>query len=1216
MNRITMSVLSVMLLTQAFAQRGKDGNVMFTSSNVIVNSYTSLTLDAHQGDNVINVASTTGLGNGDLILVIQMQGALLKSLLVSGLFNKDFGEIVGYGNCGLWEFQEINSIISNNQLRLDCGLKNSYDTLGHVQIVKVPRYNQFHLVAGSTLTCPAWDGTTGGIVAVESLEYSIVNGQINVIGKGFRGGKKDNGSASIGLAVYDMASNDSAFGGEKGEGIGGYGNQIIGLGGRYGRGAVANGGGGGNSHNSAGGGGANAGSGVNPWTGIGNPDYGTGNIYSPMWALDTGIIGSSDGGGRGGYSYSHDDQDASLYAPGNLLWGGNNRENTGGYGGRPLNNGLNSERVFFGGGGGAGDGNENVSTSGGNGGGIVFIVSHAGIWGSGFIRANGLDAGVTPPPGKDGSGGGGGGGSVVLIANNSISTLDAIANGGQGGSQNIGAIEAEGPGGGGGGGYIASTGGSFNQQATGGANGTTNSLSMTEFPPNGATRGGDGLTNQNVNAYAINTTGATICPGQTATIQAALSGNYPQGTVLNWYTASSGGYPFYTGTSWTTPPLYSNTTYWVGSCPGFFRAPVTVNIFQPPAVNAGFDTSVCPGTGAQLTATGGLTYSWSPAAGLDNPAIYNPLATPTTNTTYTVTISDINGCTNTDEVVVSLHALPQIVAGATQPTICLGSFTQVYATGGVSYQWNTGQTVPAFTVSPFLSCIYDVTATDNNGCSNTASVTVTVLPLPLANAGNDTSVCFGSGVELNASGGVTYSWQPATTLSNSTIHNPIATPQTTTTYTVTVFNTYGCSLQDHIVVTVNPLPQVSAGSNQSVCLGDSTTLSATGGVSYVWSNGDNTQAVSVAPQVNTTYTVTATDILGCSNTSDVSVTVLPLPMANAGMDTNICPGGTTQLHATGGISYTWSPSGGLNQINIQNPVASPTMNITYTVVVTDSNGCVHTDNVAVGLYPEPVVYVEPDVFAGCPPLNVYFTDTASNIVSWLWNFGDPLSDTSNTSVLSNPSHVFNTPGTYSVALTLTSNHGCVKTGFFTNLITVYPKPVASFEPLPPAQSVFQPVFSFTNNSVDAVSYLWEFGDNLQTTSNLFEPTYTYDEEGNYTVTLYVLSQDGCTDTTNEEVVVKPEYTFFVPNVFTPNEDGLNDYFQGIGRNFKTYHMLIYDRWGKLIYETDEYSKPWDGRVRNSNEVCPVGVYVYVITVVDFKNRKFIYRGEVTLLSKE
>ncbi|MBW8049265.1 MAG: T9SS type A sorting domain-containing protein, partial [Cytophagales bacterium] len=243
------------------------------------------------------------------------------------------------------------------------------------------------------------------------------------------------------------------------------------------------------------------------------------------------------------------------------------------------------------------------------------------------------------------------------------------------------------------------------------------------------------------------------------------------------------------------------------------------------------------------------------------------------------------------------------------------------------------------------------------------SVVVTVNSLPIANAGTDASICIGSGTTLSASGGVSYNWSPTIGLSNPNIFDPVASPTSTTTYTVTVTDANSCVNIDSVVVTVNSLPVANAGTDVSICTGAGTTLSASGGVSYNWSpttglSNPNIFDPVASPTSTTTYTVTVTDANSCVNIDSVIVTVNSLPAANAGTDASICIGSGTTLSASGGVSYNWSPTTGLSDPNIFNPVASPTSTTTYTVTVTDANGCVDSDSVVVTLYPVIIISSE------------------------------------------------------------------------------------------------------------------------------------------------------------------------------------------------------------------------------------------------------------------
>lgn len=480
-----------------------------STTNVILNEFTTLTADVSIGATSISVAASSlntnarfsgNLSVGELVMIIQMQGATMNTFSAT---TSTWGAITSYNNAGLYEFNEVASVPNSTTISFVFPMLHAYTQTGNVQLIRVPRYSTFTLNTGASLTTQAWNGSTGGVLTFESNGNTIIDGVINANGLGFRGGKVDNGSEGAGSPYVTLfASTDSMQGSEKGEGIGGSQVAYDGLGGRYGRGAGANGGGGGNSHNAGGGGGANAGD-TALWNGKGNPDTvsGSGTNWKTAWDLEGGNFHNnvSTGGGRGGYSWAKKGappQNPLTSGPGNTNWQGDDRSNVGGYGGRPLHN-FSGYRIFMGGGGGAGDANNGVGTGGSNGGGIVYILSGGSVSGAttDTIKANGADAtSVASAGSSDGVGGAGGGGTVIIYTNGaSISNVNLQAKGGKGGDQNVGATESEGPGGGGGGGYISTTNAnSLKTSASGGKNGTTTSSTMTLFTANGGTMGHPG----------------------------------------------------------------------------------------------------------------------------------------------------------------------------------------------------------------------------------------------------------------------------------------------------------------------------------------------------------------------------------------------------------------------------------------------------------------------------------------------------------------------------------------------------------------------------------------------------------------------------------------------------------------------------------------------------------------------------------------------------
>ncbi len=302
--------------------------------------------------------------------------------------------------------------------------------------------------------------------------------------------------------------------------------------------------------------------------------------------------------------------------------------------------------------------------------------------------------------------------------------------------------------------------------------------------------------------------------------------------------------------------------------------------------------SVCPGNPATITASGGATYSWTsnpPGYTSTNASItVNPMVT----TTYTVTGTSADGCfTDTKSVVVNVFQAPTANAGPDR-RICLGSSTQIGApaTGGdgnYTYLWNpstglSSSNVAAPTANPIVTTTYNVLVTDGNGCTGRDSVTVTVNPLPVVDAGVDRPICIGTTTILgqNASGGTppyTFLWTPATGLDNPNIQMPNADPVVTTKYYCTITDANGCLDIDSVVVTVYPLPQpvISPPGTTTICSCDSVRLDAgnNGYSFYIWSTGETTRAIIVRNPGQ--YTVTVTDTNGCFNTSSpVTVNVI------------------------------------------------------------------------------------------------------------------------------------------------------------------------------------------------------------------------------------------------------------------------------------------------------------------------------------------------------
>ena len=388
-----------------------------------------------------------------------------------------------------------------------------------------------------------------------------------------------------------------------------------------------------------------------------------------------------------------------------------------------------------------------------------------------------------------------------------------------------------------------------------------------------------------------------------------------------------------------------------------------ITTYSLPTVNAGIDQAVCSGASLTLTGGGANSYSWS--NGISNALSFIPL----TSQIYTLTGIDANGCSNTDEVQVTVNALPTVDAGINQ-TVCAGLSVTLNGAGASTYSWNNG-VINAVPYVPTISQTYTVTGVDANGCSNTDQVQVTVNALPTVDAGINQTVCAGLSVTLNGAGASTYSWN------NGVINAVPYVPTISQTYTVTGVDANGCSNTDQINVNILSLPMVSAGLDQTICAGDSITLNATGATNYTWNNGV-TNATAFAPSATLTFTVSGIDQNNCSNSDQVVITVNALPIINAGIDQTTCFGTSVVLNATGVNSLSWN-NGVINGLFF-----TPSASQTYLVTGTDANNCSNTDEVQITVNSLPVINAGEDQTV-CTGVSVSLN--ASGGINYQWNNG-------------------------------------------------------------------------------------------------------------------------------------------------------------------------------------------------------------------------------------
>jgi gliding motility-associated-like protein len=598
---------------------------------------------------------------------------------------------------------------------------------------------------------------------------------------------------------------------------------------------------------------------------------------------------------------------------------------------------------------------------------------------------------------------------------------------------------------------------------------------------------------------------------------------------------------------------------------------------------------------------------------------------------YTINITDAHGCKATASTTVT-EPPPIVMTMFPKPSHCNkpdGS-DSVFVSGGASgfsYSWKPGPASAKSGDHNLPAGTYTVVVKDANGCLDSSNNVVPNLPgVNITQVSSTPVSCFGGHdgtAKDSASGGFkpyTYLW------TNGAGTAATATGLAAGPYTCTVTDSAGCTNSVPVTITQPPLLTLTASPPVTICIGQCTdlTAAAAGGTTpytYVWTQGatvfTNTH---VCPILTTTYTVNCTDFNGCT-VAPVLITITvnpPLEVIAAGA-TSICPGASANLTAKGSggngtFSYLWIPAAGLNNATAQNPVATPAGTTTYTVIVSDNCGTpTDSDMVTVTVFPPPVVTFTTIDTVHCAPMCVNFAG-ASNpaCATALWTFGD---GSTSTLTCSGSRHCYTTAGLYNVTYAVTDLNGCKGSKTIPDFINVLPNPVAAFNDSPQPTTIIAPAISFTDASTNAVSWFWSFGNPGDSTSVLQNPQFTYLDTGCYTITLVVTAANGCTDQTTSPICIQPEFTFYAPNTFTPNNDGKNDTWspKGIGIDPKNYDMMMFDRWGNLMYETHVWGQGWDGRANGGSDIAQIDTYVWKVNLKDVFGNKHSYTGHCNII---
>lgn len=707
----------------------------------------------------------------------------------------------------------------------------------------------------------------------------------------------------------------------------------------------------------------------------------------------------------------------------------------------------------------------------------------------------------------------------------------------------------------------------------------------------------------------------------------------------------------------------------ITACNDTICTQVIVTTGATPLVSVSGDTTLCSQFDTSvLTASGADTYLWS--TGATGPSIVAEISGP-----MNYWVVGTNACGSDTGYIAPrwMHATTYYenvsCNGAADGTL-LGE-----GSGGVppySYLWSTGSTDSLITgLAPGY---YSYTVTDADGCVKNGGSTITEPPLLTATVGADTTICpggtailqaYGAGGSAGSLGTYYYTWSP---------EGPVVSPAETTVYTVVVRDLAGCEAPPlQVTVTVSSGLAVAITGDTNLCASSETTLlTASGADAYLWStgatgpsivaditgppsywvagtNGCGSDTAFVAPgwmQLNIanegvscagaadgalamqgshgvlpysftwstgstdslvsglapgTYSYTMEDAEGCTISGFATITEPPVLTVAVGSDTTICPGAQAVLSAQGaggtpGYSYAWSPEG---------PVVSPAETTVYAVVVTDDHGCQTAPaQVTVQVTGQEAVITSTPL-AGCAPHCITFTATSSALNSYQWDFGDD-----STATDSMVQHCYADAGEYTVNVVVDHPGGCPSTTTTLGPFVISETPVADFSWAAPA--IGEMDVQFNDHSSGATAWAWHFGDPAGSTSSDPSPAYTFPDTGCYPVLLVVLNDAGCADSTVKQVCIMGVDTLVLPNVFSPNGDGVNDFFQVSGGQLTTLDVKIFNRWGQQVAWIERTGQVWDGR-SPAGEVLSEGTYFYTLHAVSASGKNYDLNGTVTLL---
>lgn len=704
---------------------------------------------------------------------------------------------------------------------------------------------------------------------------------------------------------------------------------------------------------------------------------------------------------------------------------------------------------------------------------------------------------------------------------------------------------------------------------------------------------------------------------------------------------------------------------------------IYVVVNPKPVANAGVDVQVCNGSLVTLNSTTNALYEWYEGLNVFTTIAGNGQSyttTPVASNNYTVIVTNQYGCKDTDDVYVAVNIAPLANFTATDvcyPNTTVFTNTTINTAAGDVYSWlfETGDSSSASSPNHlYHSCgtkPVKLVVKSVNGCTSVVLKNANVFCKPQAVIVSSNSCMYNPTLffanNIGSSAIVGYNWDP--NYPASTVQ--AATPLNTTTsnqggnylystdgiknIVVVVTNGDGC--KDTIIksVTVYPVPTTVFNAS-SVCKNDSTTFTSTSTVNapdnivqYQWDyNNDGVYEKTSATNIQRyTYSfvykgdayLITTSNHGCKDTALAPVEVYPLPATNMEFN-NVCYGTAVNFINTSTVGYgsivasNWKYTFTDSALTIGTAPTSFTFAQPnyYTVLLTATSnyGCKNSRLKIVTVYPTPVVDFNALSVKDCAPFCVTqnnntiinATIVPTTVTSYVWYFGTGDSSNAKTPLYCYASSNNNTSKLYTVMLKAESDYGCVSTAIKTNYIEVLPKPVAAFVATPTNAVLSTNLIELVDKSIYGNVITWDYGVPylpLNTSAPAYQ-AISYNDSGNFVITQYVQNKFGCTDTAYQPILIIKDYNVFVPTAFTPNDDGLNDYFMPKSFGITTFNLLIFNRWGDVVAKINETTlKGWDGLDDRTYEKCKQDVYLWKLNYTTLRGNSGETNGRVTLV---